>query len=42
VAGVDHRWKLNKTITGEAMETFLADGDSLSVAAPDSEAGCVL
>jgi len=43
VAGVDHKRKLNKAITErEAVETFLADGDSLSVTVPDIEAGCVL
>jgi hypothetical protein len=43
VAEVDYKRKSNKAIAeGEAVETFLAGGDSLAVTAPDIEAGCVL
>lgn len=43
MVGVGHKRKLNEAITeGEAVETFVANGDSLSVTAPDIEAGCVL
>ncbi len=43
MAEVDYKRKSNKAIAeGEAVETFLAGGDSLSVNAHGNEAGYVL